>query len=278
MTKYWCYFVTKLNTNIEYAIDDKCVVTFQDLYDIMDGDYIIFYLIGKGSGFKGYVQASSNASKNKKDIKIFSDKTLNEIIVNIDFTKFLTNPVKKSMIIEDEELLKVFNKNFKRNHIENTAKELPKELGKLIRHNIKTYNEKSNDDEVDDEEDGQLLSPPDKKSYYIIPIMIIPCSAFTDSLKTIDIFDRIDWIFEHFEYCKECNITNNNTNVCLCNLPKNDMQIIKNTDLDSIDDIVESYINRSHHTTQKSIIYRFVNEESLYDKCYCIVSRLDEKM
>jgi hypothetical protein len=291
---YWCFFLHFWDYRIIENIKEKRYITFPKKYNIQISDVILIYnTIGRFGGFVGYVRVNnilkSNLNENGTPKNgIFDDRTLNRYIVPIEFCKLLKKPIiKKNIFGEEQKFMTEFLKYL---HANNHVVNMSDELGKHVRRYIKNYREITIP--------KTSISPAQKKvnvaekvvkpmlirkSKFIIPIMIVPCGEFKREIKTIDIDDRIQWIFDHIAFCRKCDITNNNERVSVDTIYDNVITPYKMTDDDEISTLLDVYHSADYYKIlgmkkNNMTIVKIFNKESEYHRCYCIVGKLDCSM
>lgn len=290
--KFWCYFLGSWNEELLSKIVEQQMVTFPEKHKMIIDDTIFFYNKHHPYGFMGYVRVSDALTLNlnkygKYVVELFNDKTFNKYYVEIKFAKFLHKPIGKKLIFNDNtSFMSEFKKHLKiKDHIINISDD----VGKSIRSYIRDYqeelectdDEENNPDdkentETSDSENENNEEKPDIKSRFIIPIMIIPCKKFKQDIESITDNERPQWIFDHVNNCKKCDLTNNNDRVTMDMIPC-DMAFYRMTDEEEIETLLDAYQSLSYYETRRFRMIEINNEENDYHQCFCIIGRLKEE-
>jgi hypothetical protein len=200
----------------------------------------------------------------KNAFDIFDDKNMNKYCLKID-TLSICDKLYKTMCFKDHIMgiggftsMMKFSRDILRN--ECTFTEIvPKILGLVMvkelyniaqMHTLDDNNDTDDNDDTDniDDDDVDIVSDTEDKTTYDvietnIPILLTACKKLKKNIeKTKTQLDKVRYVLQHYKYCKDCDITNNNKYELCLTLGNISIESIEFTD-DGSYNILKSFMS-----------------------------------
>lgn len=294
---YTCYFLDQMTLKIMEMIKEKMVITFPMKHKLNIGDVILLYIKnGNKSGFIGYVKIFREVSNNYDEkgdivIDIFGNSVYDKYKSSISYVKIVKNARKIKTIVESKEYVDEFLK-FKKRKTNGCLKKMNDTLGKMIR--VFLHNHGDDDEKIPECTESEMpkLKPIPKpimkekkhiiKSKYLIPILLVPCDDFKETIEVTEHDKKSEWVYNHIIHCRGCNITNNNDRISIDTLKDINMSFHKMRDVEDIGKLLTSYHMMDYYNDDKMEttnikLIKVIYKRLMYDKCYFIIGRLNEK-
>lgn len=301
---YWCYFLEKITGDSITYIQENHIITIPERLPIAIDDKIIIYT----KQFVGYLNVVGNVNKNiivdksKKKVihKVFDDDILNKYSIEVDIGILaLHYTTKKQALKNIDKFIKLFDGFKKRHSYKQSDKPNMVAIGTDIGGCICEYldeNEKKYQKGTS-EHNCQVYDPIideyEKKSWYIIPIIIIPCDNIKKSLRKFEeqsakpttpdekhsyVMDRSFKLIDHATECRDCNINNNNEKISIDMIYQDIVKYYKITDKIEAETIVKIYQSTSYYIFDKMTLIKMCCKSSKYYGCYFIVGKLQKEI
>ena len=281
--EYWCYFLHKLSdTTLKQIINDN-IITVPTKEQIDIGDKIIIYVLGR---FVGYFDVISTVKKNTKlDGSIIYDlfdlEELNTYKVNVKTMVVVKHCVNKKYAMGNNvQFIKIFERFKKLNRY---ILSIGTDMGKCICDILEKEQDIDNSN-LDDskkkvkKKKEEIIDEYQKKSCYIIPIIIVPCHTIKIKLKKCNSTDRIQELLDHSINCRECNINNNNERVTIDLIHNLIVKYYKMTDTAETNTLINIYQSLSFYEYNKITLIKICDTTSKYYGCYFIVGKMDNEL
>jgi hypothetical protein len=281
--EYWCYFLHKLpDTTLKQIISEN-IITIPSRERMEIGDKIIIYVLGR---FIGYFDVIGTVKKNKKlDGTIIHDlfdlEELNTYKVSVKTMAVVTRCVlKKYALNNNDQFIKIFDRFKKLNKY---VLSIGSDMGKCICDILEKEYESEQED-LDNskkkvkKKEVEILDEYQKKSQYIIPIIIVPCHIIKLKLKKCSSVDRIQELLDHSMSCRECHINNNNERVTIDLIHNSIIKYYKMTDTVETTTLINIYQSLSFYEYNKITLIKICDTTNKYYGCYFIVGKMDKEL
>lgn len=281
--EYWCYFLHKLpDTTLKQIIHEN-IITLPSREQMEMGDKIIIYVLGR---FIGYFDVIGTVKKNKKIdgsviYDLFDLEELNMYKVNVKTMVVVKHCVKKKYALgNNDQFIKIFDRFKKSNkYIVSIGSDMGKCICDILEKEQETSLQESDDSKKKvKKKKVEIIDECQKKSCYIIPIIIVPCHTIKLKLKKCSSLDRIQELLDHSIDCRECHINNNNERVTIDLIHNSIVKYYKMTDTAETTTLINIYQSLSFYEYNKTTLIKICDTTNKYYGCYFIVGKMDREI
>lgn len=275
---YWCYFTDTMTEDTAQRIKDECVMTFPNKPNIVPGDKIILYSKGK---FTGYMESISRIKSNLLEngnpkIPIFMDNKYNIQKMKVNLFRIKVKGFRKSDVFDgNDPFLISFDKNLNKKE---PVIMIGIDMGVFIFKYFQNHPDIVKKEKVKEKVDQVIIEEFNKKSNFIIPIVIIPCHDIKLLLKKETVGnDRIDLLIKHVIDCRICSVTNNNARVPIETLVGKIKRYYRMANPIEVGTLLDYYYAMRYYSTKKTTLAKICDSLNEYYGCYFIIATLDKE-
>jgi len=137
---------------------------------------------------------------------------------------------------------------------------------------------KHNDKKRNSKHHTPVIEECNTKSYFMIPIIIIPCHEIKLELKICPEDNRTNLLLNHVNVCRNCNINNNNERIQLNMISDKIRKYYRMTHTDEVNTLINTYQTLLFYKNRRITMIKICDKINKYYGCYFIVGKLDREM